>query len=371
MLLLLWLACDVHLEVKDSPPPFALEPGFVEAVPETPIHVVIDDAAPTDELALDIVRIGPLGKGRAKLTVTIDGHKRPLVVVAPTVAERKVGKMFASLPSHQRVPLPTGSARVEIKVDEPMGVKIGVEPAPPPGAIPLAPLEGAPTTPPPPDAAPVTASEVPVVVPPVVAPVAPPVAPVATPDVAPVPAASPAVTAVTPTPKVDAAPPYPKIAFEVRAGGSAIANGLQTLVPAGGVRLLVGPRSIDAMLGFAVDFDGQTSFLQQGQWNAATTRLRLEGTLGLGWVGFFDAGLDVAGGAGLRFTWHSAHGRGVSKDVLAIGGTARVAPELSFEAGPGRFTIAAPVDVGADLSPDVANFAPFAVGLSLGYRLEI
>ena len=93
--------------------------------------------------------------------------------------------------------------------------------------------------------------------------------------------------------------------------------------------------------------------------------------MGVGWLGFFDSSFDVAAGAGLRFTWHTARGRGFEKQLVVVGGTLRLAPESSFEAGPGKFAIALPIDVGADLSPDVHNFAPFAVGLTLGYRLEL
>jgi hypothetical protein len=128
---------------------------------------------------------------------------------------------------------------------------------------------------------------------------------------------------------------------------------------------------MNAALGFAVDFDGQSTVVANGIWNAASTRVRLEGLFGAESLGLLGNPVDIAAGAGLRITWHTARGRGFNKNIVVIGGTARVAPETSFEAGPGKFAISLPVDVGADLSPDVHNFAPFAVGLALGYRLEL
>lgn len=383
LLALAFVAADAQVAVKDDPPPFSLDAGFIEAVPEAPIHVVIDDAAPRDELVLDVVRIGALGKGRAKLIVTVDKTKRPLTVVAPTVDTRKVGGQFASLPVRLRIPLPTGSASVQIDVEETMGLRLTVATTPPPGEIPLAPLtDDAP--------APVATPRVPSEdASPAPVPEPAPTSPAVSPAMAPTPAdgAAAAVAADAAQPAKPAAsaddapagaakePVLPKLYAEVHAGGSLLANGLQSLVPAGGFRLLVGPHALDAAIGFAVDFDGQGAFLDPahggGRWDAATTRVRVEGMFGIGYVGLVSGDVHVSVGAGARFTQHSVHAKGNDVSLLTLGGTARVSPEAAFPAGPGVFTIAVPVDVGADLSPVVHNFAPVAAGMLLGYRLEL
>jgi hypothetical protein len=390
--LALLLVADAHVEVKDNPPAFALEAGFLEAVPETPIVVVIDDAAPADVLALDVVRIGPLGKGRAKLTVNVvDYAKKTLTAVGPTVETRKVGKLFASVPQHMRVDLPTGSAVVQIRVDEPMGIKIGVEVPPSDEEVPLVPLEdeaspatttkttpatpATPTTPATTTAPATTTTTTPTTTPPEST------TPTTTTTTTPArTTTTPAATATTttkpasvppPPKKLDEPPPYPRIAAEIRAGAAVVANGLTNPVAGGGIRVLIGPRAMNAALGFAVDADGQETTVANGTWNAATVRVRLEGLFGAEWLGVLGNPVDVAAGLGVRIVEHTVVGTGFKKTLLVLGGTARLAPETSFEAGPGKFAIAMPVDVSADLSPDVHNFAPFAVGLALGYRLEL
>jgi hypothetical protein len=372
--ILLLLASDAHVDVLNHPAEFVLEPGFIEAVPYTATQLKIDDAAPTDELIVDVVRIGPLGRGKSGVVVVVDGVRHNLTFVAPTVKERKVGRLFASLPARQRVPLPTGSAFVAIDVSEPMGIKLSVGPPPPPGLeVPLVPIDdtadAAPDVPPPPPpATPATTPPPPLATTTPATPATPATTGVTGPATTPATTVPPAVPAVVAAGEPSA---WPKLYAEVRAGAGVVVNGLQGVVPAGGARVMLGPRSIPAALGFAVDFDGQSTFVATGHWNAATTKVRLEGMYAVGVLGFFDADLAVAAGAGLRFAWHNASGKGFSRDALVLGGTGRVAPEGSFDGGPGRFIVAIPIDVTIDSGGPVRNFAPFAVSAMLGYRLEL
>lgn len=128
---------------------------------------------------------------------------------------------------------------------------------------------------------------------------------------------------------------------------------------------------MDAAVGIALDFDGQGAFAGGGRWDATTTRLRVEALLGVADAGMFDARMAVTVGAGARFTAHDAHVPGAERSVVVVGATARVAPELAIPAGPGRFAVSLPLDVGVDMPGPVSGFAPLAAGISLGYRLEL
>lgn len=368
------------VEVLGAPAAFALEEGFVEVLPDTPLVVIARDVADDEELVVELVRIGMLGKGRAKATVVAGKLKRALAVLAPTLKDRKLGGAYASTPVRQRAPLPSGTTRVEIRVDAPMAVRVSVD-----KKAALEPLALVPLAPPP---TPTPAAPAPAPVAPAVA-----VAPVATatpvvtepaPVVAPTRAAAAPVEPVVNQPAAPASeiPPWlPRLLAEVHAGTSLVFGGLQTFVPSGGARVLLGPRDLDAALGFAVDFDGQSTFVDvttpdgasdtSGSWTTTSTRVRLEGHLGIGDLAAFEARLGLTVGAGARFAWHTAALPGVQRELFVVGATARVAPEASFPAGPGRFAIALPLDGTIDVSPDVQGFAPVAVGVFLGYRLDL
>lgn len=369
-----------RVEVMGAPPAFALEPGFVEVVPDTALAALVFDAAEDDELIVELVRLGPLGRGRAKATVSIGAAKRALTVLAPTVADRPVGGSFASLPVRQRVPLPTGRSKIELRVDAPMGIRLGIGKQQAPAAIALVPLTGGPLLPvvePASNAPADAASDAPVAS---EAPAAPELVYPAAPAVAeeppvPVTTVAPRVTVLPPPapPPAPPARPFPRVLAELHAGTSMAFGGLQDFVPGGGARLLVGPRNLDAALGFALDFDGQSAFVGAGggHWDVASTRLRMDGHLGLGDLAVLDARFGLTVGAGARFAEHHASLTGVRRTVVVIGVTARAAPEVSVPAGPGRFVVMLPLDVTFDMPARVRGFTPVAAGVFLGYRLEL
>ena len=237
----------------------------------------------------------------------------------------------------------------------------------------VAPTTVAPPTDAPPTDAPPTVAQ-PTDAPPTVAPPtdapptdAPPTVAPPTDAAATVPAAPPPGTAVPPT----LSPWIPRLLAEVHAGSAVAFGGLQGLVAGGGARLLVGPRNLDVALGIAVDFDGQSAFVGAGNWSMASTRMRLETHVGLGELSWFDARLGVTLGSGARFAQHTASFTGVRRTVVVTGVTTRAALEAFMPAGPGRFGVTLPLDVTFDLAAPVRDFTPVAVGVLLGYRLEL
>lgn len=401
-----------RVEIVRSGAPFALEIGFVEVAPKAPLVAVVRDVAADEELVVDLVRIGKLGKGRARANVVVTSGasgaagpkpiKRTLAVLAPTLKERALPDLaegaFASLPVRQSAPLILGTSHVEIRVDAHMALRLSVQKrgARAADALALVPL-------PTPGPAVVPPA---IEVPPLVAPL---VAPVVAPTVAPVDEVKPVVEATAPVveetqpildetkPVAASRPPrevevavanpdgsagqtaWPRLLAEVRAGSSVVIGGLQLFVPGGGARAMIGPRNLDAALGFALDFDGQSTFVdvpgisgeRSGSWQMSSTKVRMEGHLGIGDLALFEARLGLTVGAGARFAWHTASLPGVQRTVFVVGATGRLAPEVAFPAGPGSFLISIPLDGTLDLSPAVTGFAPVAAGVFLGYRLDL
>lgn len=351
---------DNRVRLMGGPAPFALDPGFVEVVPGVPISVEVSGASDDEELILDVVRLGALGKGRTRLAVSVDGTKRVLGVLATTQEQRPVGKAWASRPVRQRLPLPPGPAPrralVVVVAQDPIALRVSLGPRLPDTEIDLEPL-GRPGAP--------GSDEIITEAEPEPEPAPPPAAD-------PGPAEPPAV--VLPTPAAPSAPPennMPRFSVELRAGGSAVVGGLQPLVPAAGVRVLVGPRKLDAGLGLAADVDVQGGEQKGGRWDATVARARVEGKFGIVPLPLLDVKLAVAVGVGGRFAWHHAAAPGAVRSVFVFGGTARIGPELSLGAGPGRLAVELPVDVSFDAPGAVRNFAPVAGGLLVGYRLEL
>ena len=302
------LACDPGTQPLPTPE-LAREPGLVEAEAAEPT-----DAPPTV----------------APTTVA------PTTVAPPTVAPTTVAPPTDAPPTDAP---PTDAPPTD---------------APPTDAPPTVaqPTDAPPTVAQPNDAPPTDAPPT----------VAPPTDAAAT-----VPAAPPPGTAVPPT----LSPWIPRLLAEVHAGSAVAFGGLQGLVAGGGARLLVGPRNLDVALGIAVDFDGQSAFVGAGNWSMASTRMRLETHVGLGELSLFDARLGVTLGSGARFAQHTASFTGVRRTVVVTGVTTRAALEAFMPAGPGRFGVTLPLDVTFDLAAPVRDFTPVAVGVLLGYRLEL